>query len=264
MRSPALLLSLAALALAAPAPAPAAAPRAPRALATMQGVAAARAYAQTRAGLVAFAVLDGRGHLRGLRMSTQFSSASVVKAMLLVAELRRAGSRPLTAAQRRALEPMIRASDNDAAHLVYGWVGAPGLRRVAGVARMHRFAVGRFLFDARVTAADQARFFLHIDRLVPAAHRRYARRLLSSIVSWQRWGIATVARRRGMTILFKGGWRTGLSHQVALLERGRRRVALAILTSGQPSAAYAQETSPVSPAAYSPERSRLAERLTQA
>ena len=32
--------------------------------------------------------------------------------------------------------------------------------------------------------------------------------------------------------MFKGGWRIGIFHQVALLERDGRRVALAVFTSG--------------------------------
>ena len=39
---------------------------------------------------------------------------------------------------------------------------------------------------------------------------------------------------RDFTIMFKGGWRNGISHQVALLERDRQRIALAVLTSGAP------------------------------
>ena len=75
-----------------------------------------------------------------------------------------------------------------------------------------------------------------------AAAVRYARRLLSSIVSWQRWGIAPVAKAHRMKAFFKGGWRSGIVHQVALLERGRRRIALAVLTSGEPSMAYGEQT----------------------
>jgi hypothetical protein len=137
---------------------------------------------------------------------------------------------------------MITKSDNDAADVVYASVGGAGLAAVARAAGCRRFADGGHWARARLTAADQARLFLRIDRLVPAVHSGYARRLLSSIVPAQRWGIAPVARRRHMAIFFKGGWRTGLVHQVALLERHGRRIALAILTSEQPSQAYGRDT----------------------
>jgi hypothetical protein len=211
-------------------------------LTTTAGIAAAVRYARSRAGTVAFAVLDERGRLRGLRRTLCFPSASVVKAMLMVAVLRRVGDGRLGSADAELLRRMITVSDNDAASAVYAQVGGAGLRSVARAAGAKRFAeVGNWA-DAQLTAADQARFFLRIDRLVPAVHRRYARRLLSSIVSWQRWGIAPIAKAHRMKAFFKGGWRTGIVHQVALLERGRRRIALAVLTSGEPSMAYGEQT----------------------
>jgi hypothetical protein len=137
---------------------------------------------------------------------------------------------------------MVTRSDNAAALAVYGRVGDAGLWRVARAARMQRFGGVPALFDTQITAADQVRLFLRIDKLVPAAHRGFARRLLSSIVSWQRWGIAPVAKDMRMKAFFKGGWRNGLLHQVALLERGPRRLALAVLTLGEPSMAYGEQT----------------------
>jgi Beta-lactamase enzyme family len=211
-------------------------------LATSAGIAAAVRYARGRAGTVAFAVLDERGRLRGSQRTLRFPSASVVKAMLMVAVLRRAGANRLAPGDAELLRRLITVSDNDAASAIYARVGGAGLRSVARAAGAKRFAdVGNWA-DAQLTAADQARFFLRVDRLVPAAHRRYARKLLSSIVSWQRWGIAPVARAHRMKIFFKGGWRTGIVHQVALLERGGRRIALAVLTSGEPSMAYGEQT----------------------
>jgi hypothetical protein len=90
---------------------------------------------------------------------------------------------------------------------------------------------------SRITAEDQARFFLRIDRLVPPRHRRYARYLLASVVPRQRWGIARVAPT-GWQLYFKGGWGSGtglVDHQVALLRNGDERVSVAILTEGNAS-----------------------------
>jgi Beta-lactamase enzyme family len=195
------------------------------------GVEDAKRWARERDGSVSFAVADGR-RIRGAAVDRRFRSASVVKAMLALAVVRSARGRGLTAEERALLGPMIRVSDNAAASTVYRRVGGSGLTRLAEVAGMTRFAdVGNWA-DAQLTAADQARLFLRIDRLAPRRHRSYLRGLLASIVGWQRWGIAPVAEERDFTIMFKGGWRTRIAHQVALLERDGRRIALAVLTSG--------------------------------
>jgi hypothetical protein len=138
---------------------------------------------------------------------------------------------------------MIRFSDNDAARATYEIVGRGGLHQVARVAGMTRFAmfsdhVGR----AKLTAGDQARLFLRLDDLLPRRHRAYARALLRSIVPSQRWGIPKVAGARGFRVYFKGGWLGSDVHQAALLERGRRRLAIVVMTSGDPSQAYGERT----------------------
>jgi hypothetical protein len=191
-------------------------------------------------------VLDVHGeHVRGLQRTTRFRSASVVKAMMMVSVLRRAAGRPLTHAERARLWPMITRSDNAAASGIFADIGKRGLRKVARVAGMKRFTpAGPVWGLSQITADDQVRFFLHIDELVPRRHRHYARKLLSSIVKGQRWGIAPVARRLGLKIFFKGGFVPGITHQIALLEDRAtgERIALAVLTRNSPSMAYGEKT----------------------
>jgi beta-lactamase family protein len=205
----------------------------------------AAAYAATRAGEVSFGVRTSRG-LRGVGVERTVPSASVVKAMLLVAYLRRprVRGRRLRPDERALLGPMIRRSDNAAASRVCNIVGTGGLARLARHAHMRRFHATRPWGLTTIDVADQTRFLLHIDRQVPRRHRRYALRLLGSIVPSQRWGIARV-RPRGWALYFKGGWGSGtgwVDHQVALLRRGRRRLSVAILITSSPSHAYGNET----------------------
>lgn len=186
------------------------------------------------------------GHLYGVDVRRTVPSASVLKAMLLVAYLREppVRERPLAKADRDLLAPMIRWSDNVAATRVRDIVGNDGLVRLARRAGMRAFTPAPVWGLSRIDAADQSLFFLHIDRYVPSRHRAYALRLLSSIVPSQRWGIAQV-RPPGWALYFKGGWGSGsgaVDHQVALLRRGQRRVSVAILTTNSPTHAYAKQT----------------------
>jgi hypothetical protein len=210
--------------------------------------ASASAFAARRAGVVSFAVVDTAGRLRCYECYRRYVSASVVKVMILVAYLRglAVAGRPLSSYDRAVLDPMIRESDNDAATSAFSrGGGSAALYRLARAAGMSRFDVYGYWSSASITAADQARFLWSLDRLTPSRFRAYTRALLSSIVSWQSWGIPAVARPR-WSVFFKGGWRgTALGqlvHQVALLERGRWRMAIAVLTDGNPSQEYGQET----------------------
>jgi hypothetical protein len=219
----------------------AAAPAGEPQLLALGGLGEARRWARRRDGRVGFAVADESGRVRGVNVDHRFFSASVVKAMLALAVVRSARNRDLTRGERALLRPMIVISDNAAASTVYARVGAAALHRIARAAGMTRFDVGGNWADALLTAHDQARLFLRIDRLAPRRHRGYLRSLLAAIVPSQRWGIAPVAEERGFHIMFKGGWRRGIFHQVALLERDGHRVALAVLTSGT-GHAYGRDT----------------------
>jgi beta-lactamase class A len=206
----------------------------------------ARAFADGRRGEVAFAVRT-RTRAWGVREGVQYRSASVVKAMLLVAYLRRADvrGRALRAGERALLDPMIRFSDNRAADAVHALVGLPALGALAGRAGMRAFVPHPVWGGSLITAADQAGFFRRIDRLVPARHRAYAMGLLRSITAGQRWGLPEALPKR-WRIAFKGGWGKGVTrqvtHQAALLTHGGKRVAVAILTADNPSTPYGAAT----------------------
>ena len=202
----------------------------------------AKEYARSRAGDVSFAVRTP-GRFGGWRANHTMSSASVVKAMLMLAYLNRQGvrGRDLDDGDRGLLGPMIRRSANKAANQVYGIVGSEGLYHLARRVGMRHFSTMAVWGGSQITAADQTKLFLRIDRYVVRRHRDEALRLLGSIVPRQRWGIARV-RPRGWALHFKGGWTSRVQNQVALLRRGERRIAIAVLTSDSPSAAYGRET----------------------
>jgi hypothetical protein len=196
---------------------------------------------------VSLAVVDTQGRLRGRDADRRYVSASVVKAMLLAAELRRLHREalPLDGATSDLLKAMVVHSDNDSADVIYTRVGDSGLREVASSARMRRFSVAGHWGNAQVTAADLARFFSRLRGLLPRRHRRTGLQLLASIVRDQRWGIPRAAGR-SWRVHFKGGWRsTGrgeLVHQAAWVRNGDRDLAIAVLTDAQPSRLYGIHT----------------------
>jgi beta-lactamase family protein len=206
----------------------------------------ARRWARARRGHVSFAVADNTG-ATGLRSDDPYPAASLAKAMLLVAFLDRIDrdGRALSQRDNFHLDAMIRVSDNDSATAVFHSLGPTALLALARRAGMRSFAVGAGWSEARVTAADQAIFFLNLDRLLAPRRRAYARYLLSSVEPQQSWGVPQAARPRWQ-VFFKGGWRPAgrgqLVHQAALMERGPRRVAIAVLTEGNPSEEYGHQT----------------------
>src|SRR5262249_32651235 len=146
-------------------------------------------YAQHRHGEIAFAVRTPDGGAWGWHQTAIFPSASVLKAMLLVAylDLPSVAGRPLRPADRALLAPMIQQSDNAAAGRVLGIVGPARLRTLAHRAGMSRFAPVTWIWGlSQIDAADQARYFLHIDELVVARHRAYAMHLLNTVTPTQR------------------------------------------------------------------------------
>ena len=214
----------------------------PRLVPTARARRAAFAWAARRAGDVAVAVVDSRGHLYGYHAKRPFITASTVKAMLLVAYLRRHAS--VSAGMRATLTSMITVSDNDSADVVYASVGRRGLERLARLAGMSSFRASGTWISCRVDAADMARFFRDMERYLPRGHRRFANGLLSHVAAYQSWGIPAAARPMGYRVYFKAGWLGDwiLADQAARVENGRVRLGIAVFTSGNATGSYGKET----------------------
>ncbi len=233
----------------------AAPPAGPLAFPAPAAIERAERYLPTRGGHTALAVVDSEGRLSGVRLDEPFITGSVIKAMLLVAYLRRLeaiGRRQIDPYDASFLFPMIHSSDNDAATECWSIVGDEGLCALAKAAGMTHFCVdagaswGRKWAAALITAADQARFFFEMDSLIPAEFVGYARYLLSTVADHQSWGIPAAARPLGYKVFFKGGWRPSadarLVHQIARVEGHGRTFSIAVLTDGDPDNDYGIET----------------------
>ena len=159
-------------------------------------IAAARRYAATRLGEVAFAVLDQRGRYYGYRAASTAPAASVFKVMLLASFLRMRADRGLPRRDRALLAPMIRRSDSVAATEVRDLVGRRRIERLARVAGMRDFRYHEVWGLSRTSPRDQVRFMDHLDGLCPQGPP--AVRPLPALARdpLQRWGIGRVVPSR--------------------------------------------------------------------
>ena len=186
-----------------------------------------RIAADGRAGRVAFAVVGPDGELHGRNEHEPFQSASVVKALILAAELQRiddAGGRldPAIAAELRR---MITVSDNDAATSVFDRVGPEGVDAIAHRAGMRDLRSSTTWGATAISAADMAVMFADLGRVFPERFEQFGLGLLGSIVPEQSLGDPEGRRReRGWSVRFKGGWRPDpggqIVNQAAELRRG--------------------------------------------
>ena len=212
-------------------------------------IARAERFLTGRIGRTAFAVVDSEGRLSGVHVHRTFITGSVVKAILLVAYLRRLdaiGRHSVDSYSNSFLYPMIHVSDNSAATQCWSIVVDPGLYAVARAAGMTDFSISGIWAQAMISAADQAEFFFGMDSLIPREFVGYARHLFSTIAAYESWGIPAIARPLGYKVFFKAGWRPSpdvyLVHQIARLEGHRRTFSMAVMTDGDPDMGYGIDT----------------------
>lgn len=202
-------------------------------------------FAKHRRGIISFSVRTEK-HVWAYRPTRTVPSASVFKAMALVTYLNhpKVRNRKLNSHDKSLLSPMIRRSSDRATDRVVAYVGLSRVRRLARRVGMHHFRTNKIWGRSRIAANDQSKFLLHIDGFTPQRHRRYALKLLSTIVRSQRWGLWQV-RPKGWNFYSKGGWGLGtgwVDHQVGLLTRGDQRVSIAVLTYLDGSHPYGKAT----------------------
>jgi 3D (Asp-Asp-Asp) domain-containing protein len=163
---------------------------------------------------VGFAVVDNTGRLLGsVSPNVTNRSASLTKAMVLIALTQQAQHRALSDGEREMAQSMIRRSDNSAANDLFARVGTASVNAVARRAGMTSFRLvqhkqapdGYVLGYSRVSAVDQARLFARIDALAAARHRAFAMAQLENIEGAGRFGILDAGI--DAVLRTKGGWR---------------------------------------------------------
>ena len=194
----------------------------------------------TASGVVSLATVNSDGRLRGYRENRRYASASVVKAMLLAAELRR-----LKHAGRAVDSSTDCAADGDDHHLRQRGRRRdlrPGRRRradaVAKRAGMTRFTVAGYWGNAQITAADMARFFGDLDRQFPRRFREYAKGLLGSVIESQSWGSRRRPASAGRSASRAAGCpttRSSTRRRSCASATAPRELAIVVLTDAQPS-----------------------------
>lgn len=173
----------------------------------------------------------------------RFHAASVENLDMLVGLLlqqQRAGMRPGSAEAALAAD-MMEYSDNIAANGVWDAEGGrPGLaaaNKTLGLRGTRLNAAGYWGLTS-TTAADQLRLLedLTLARSpLDAAARRYALRLMESVMAGQRWGISAAATSAaGLAI--RNGWlpdpQRWVISSVGLVNHDGQRLLVAVLSSG--------------------------------
>jgi beta-lactamase class A len=203
-----------------------------------------------RVSTVAVAVDDpGLGLECWLNRFSTFDSASVIKATILAALLRKAEDkhRPLTATEAALARLMITKSDNDAASDLWSELGRSYLQHFLDVAGMRHTWLGPrgYWGLTQITANDQVvllRLLLTGNRVLDPASRSYALKLMAAVIPGQRWGVPDGAPA-GLTVHVKNGWLPLATHgwrihSIGCFTGRGGGYSIVVLTQDNPTMAY--------------------------
>lgn len=212
-----------------------------------QDIAAAR---RGRVSTVAVAVDDPAvGIACRLNSTWQFYSASVVKATILGALLRKAQEqhRYLTGTETSLAWAMITRSDNNAASALWTSVGRSWLQHFLNLARMTHTVLGPggTWGLTLITASDEIlllRLLLRSNTVLDIPSRNYELNLMAHVITSQRWGVTagapvslTAHVKNGWLPLSRGAWHV---HSIGCFTGRGGGYSIVVLTLNNPTMAY--------------------------
>ena len=182
-----------------------------------------------------------------------FDSASVVKATIMAAVLRRAQEqhRGLTSWETSNLRLMITQSNNTAATNLWNSVGRTRFKAYLKLAGMTGTVPGSggYWGLTQIDAVDEVRLlntFTSNHEVLSATWRAYALKLMSQVIPSQRWGVPYKAPA-GSLVSNKNGWlpratRAWRVHSIGAVTGGGRDYLMAVLSDNDRTMQYGIDT----------------------
>ena len=186
-------------------------------------------------------------------LDRHFDSASVVKATIMAAVLRRAQEqhRKLTSWETSELRLMITRSDNTAATNLWNSVGRTRFKAYLKLAGMTGTVPGSggYWGLTQIDAHDELkllRTFTDDHTALSATWRAYALKLMSEVTPSQRWGVPYKAPK-GSLVSNKNGWlpratRAWRVHSIGAVTGGGRDYLMAVLSDNDKTMQYGIDT----------------------
>jgi Beta-lactamase enzyme family len=138
-----------------------------------------------------------------------FYSASVIKATIICALLRKIGGpSQLTARQRHLAYLMITQSNNSAATALWNDVGMTGMQAFLNRAGMRHTILSDAWGLTLITAQDELRLLRLLatsNKVLRKSSRQYVLRLMAEVIPSERWGVSA-GTPRNVTVHLKNGW----------------------------------------------------------